>query len=679
MIKHIFSILLLLILSLVCLFEFNTVCFLFLIILIIFLFIKLKNKRIIFFLSYFILIIACLFTLKDNKVPSRFINHEFSVEKVKTNYYIIKDSHHKYLIYKDNYELQEGNIVLIDGEFQEINDQGIPYIFNFKKYCKYQRIKGQIKITKLTIKDDGVTLRHKIINATLKNIPISRDKVSLIIYGINEEGVNDLYQTLLNLSLIHLFVISGFHFQFLYKSIKKILKKDLIIFILLFFYLYLLNYSISALRAFLFLIVKKLDKKKKLNGVSLLSLIAISFIVVNPYVIFNTSFILSFTLSFFIELIKVCEKSISKAKRKYMWMILPYLSVLPVVVSLQGQMSVLQMFIQIFVTPFIPILYFLSFLVILIPKIDYYYFHLIEGMEIILNSIDSKMKYIDFMMINDTLIIFYYLVLLLFYKNLYLRRKKKALLIIYCLCLTFLGYNIYPYNEPAIYFLDVGQGDSALIRGKNNSYNILIDTGGLLYQDIALKRQIPLFKKLGIKKIDLVFISHSDYDHNGALKSLQDNFNVVKVIEDPCFKPYRIYDLLIYNLNPYVDPSFDENSRSQILYFKFLNKYFLFCGDMSKQNEEIFIDTYTKIKVDFLKVAHHGSNTSSSDEFLDFIDPSYAIISVGKNNKYGHPSNEVLDNLISRNIKIYRTDQMGSIIVTQNIFKELKIYKTILN
>ena len=78
-------------------------------------------------------------------------------------------------------------------------------------------------------------------------------------------------------------------------------------------------------------------------------------------------------------------------------------------------------------------------------------------------------------------------------------------------------------------------------------------------------------------------------------------------------------------------------------------------------------------------MAHHGSNTSSSKEFISFIDPSIAVISVGLNNKYNHPSNEVISTLKEHKISIYRTDQMGTIIMTQNILKEFKIYQTILN
>lgn len=680
MLKYIFNFLIIIILSLIVIFDFSIICLGVLLFVILLDIIKIKNKKVLFFVSYIAFLLICLINVNINKSnKTNFENHSFKVLEVKNNYYIIKDKRNKYLIYDKEYHLKEGNKIRINGKFQEIKAQGIPHLFDYKSYCKHHKIRGQIDVYKLDIIDEQVSLRRQIIDLSINELKYSKDEIGLIIFGINSDNIDDLYQSLINLSLIHLFVISGFHFNFLYLSLKKVLKKDALTFPFLMFYLYMLDFSISATRSLLFLLYKKIDKKKKINNIQILSLISLFFIIINPYVIFYSSFILTFVLSFFIELIKICCNNQKGIKSKLMWIILPYLSVLPIVINLQGKMSAFQIFIQVLVTPFIPILYLLSFIVILIPSLDFYYFILFNGMKGIFQIIEQRLSYLNFRMINDGIIFIYYFLLFLFYKNLYLKRNNKCYLIIYCMCLTFFGYNYYSFNEPCIYFLDVGQGDSALIRGKNNSYNILIDTGGQLYQDIAIKRHVPLFKKLGIKKIDLVFISHGDYDHNGALESLQSNFKIDKIIASSSFPPYLYKDLLIYNLNPNTLNSKDENENSQILYFKFLDKFFLFTGDMSVNNEKEFMKTYHNIDVDILKVAHHGSDTSSSDEFLDFIKPEIAIISVGLNNKYGHPSNEVISNLEERNIKIYRTDTMGTIVLMKNIFNKFKIYQTIIN
>ena len=105
----------------------------------------------------------------------------------------------------------------------------------------------------------------------------------------------------------------------------------------------------------------------------------------------------------------------------------------------------------------------------------------------------------------------------------------------------------------------------------------------------------------------------------------------------------------------------NENDNSNVIYTELNGYKFMFMGDASKSKDEDIIKKYKLAKIDFLKVGHHGSKTSSSKEFISKINPKYSIISVGRKNKYGHPNKEVLNNL--DNSKIYRTDQDGSIML----------------
>ncbi|MBE6148700.1 MAG: MBL fold metallo-hydrolase [Firmicutes bacterium] len=174
---------------------------------------------------------------------------------------------------------------------------------------------------------------------------------------------------------------------------------------------------------------------------------------------------------------------------------------------------------------------------------------------------------------------------------------------------------------------------------------------------------------------------HGDYDHMGEAINLVNNFKVEKVIfncgkfnelEQDLIKildnkkiPYYscIKKLNIDNKKLYFLKTRDygnENDNSSIIYTELNKRKFLFMGDAGKEAEEDIIEKYNLQNIDVLKVGHHGSKTSSSKEFIEIINPKYSIISVGKNNRYGHPNKEVLDNL--NNSKIYRTDQDGSII-----------------
>ena len=248
-------------------------------------------------------------------------------------------------------------------------------------------------------------------------------------------------------------------------------------------------------------------------------------------------------------------------------------------------------------------------------------------------------------------------------------------------------------NTLNVTYLDVGQGDAVVITYKSNT--ILLDTGGNIYSDISNNKIIPYLKSLGKYKIDYLILSHGDYDHMGESINLIDNFKVDNVIfnnnnynelEQELINKLNIKNILYYNNVNFIDINnirlyflnnklYDnENDNSNIIYFKYNNYSFLFTGDISSNTEEDIISNYNINNIDFLKVSHHGSNTSSCDKFIKSINPKYSLISVGKNNKYGHPDKIVLDTL--SNSKIYRTDLDGSINIKINRKYKIKNYSS---
>ena len=173
---------------------------------------------------------------------------------------------------------------------------------------------------------------------------------------------------------------------------------------------------------------------------------------------------------------------------------------------------------------------------------------------------------------------------------------------------------------------------------------------------------------------------HGDYDHMGEAINLVKNFKVEKVIFNcgkyndlekelikvldkkkishySCIKELNIDDNKLYFLNNKIYDN--ENDNSSVIYTELNNHKFLFMGDAGIDVEQDMIEKYNLNDIDVLKVWHHGSKTSSSQNFINEINPKYSIISVGKNNRYGHPNDGVLDNL--NNSEIYRTDNQGSI------------------
>lgn len=248
-------------------------------------------------------------------------------------------------------------------------------------------------------------------------------------------------------------------------------------------------------------------------------------------------------------------------------------------------------------------------------------------------------------------------------------------------------------NYLKINYIDVGQGDSILIQVNNK--NLLIDAGPNENTD----KLISFLDKQKIQKLDYIIATHPHEDHIGGMPAVIKrysigNFYAPKVItntksfEDMIIalknKDMKIHEAkseITLDLGKDVNcgiiaPSSssyeDLNNYSAVIKLSYKNCKFLFMGDAQKLSEQEILDNNIDISCDILKVGHHGSNSSSSEEFLDKSDPKIAVISCGKNNNYGHPHKKTLKELKKRNIQVYRTDLDGNIILLSDgnkIFK----------
>ena len=237
-----------------------------------------------------------------------------------------------------------------------------------------------------------------------------------------------------------------------------------------------------------------------------------------------------------------------------------------------------------------------------------------------------------------------------------------------------------------ISYLDVGQADSILIQTENE--NMLIDAGNNSDGEGIVK----YLKEQDITKFKYVFGTHAHEDHIGGLDDIINNFQIEHFYMPDVITTTKTYedilDALANKEVRYETPSIGDtlnlgeaiikviyvgnddknlNNTSIVLKIKYKNAEFLFTGDLEKGIEKELLDK--DIKADILKVGHHGSDSSSSKEFIGKVNPSISVISVGKNNKYNHPNNSTLDTLSKSNSKILRTDQLGTIIVTSDGYK----------
>lgn len=386
--------------------------------------------------------------------------------------------------------------------------------------------------------------------------------------------------------------------------------------------------------------------KQWFNKIDVLSLLVIISLFYNPYLVYNTSFVLSYFVYFIVLITN---------QMKYKELLI-YLSTIPIILQFNSQIFIISFLLGICLMPFIEFFYCLCVLTVILP-----YLEIILGMAVYcLQSILSFLKIMDSYFICSYptfsfVIMYYYLFFYIIY-NLQLHRPVRKLIIALCsLLLVFRIYGEYKiYGE--ITMIDVGQGDCTFIRLPMNQGNILIDTGGHQDYDIATTTIIPYLKAVGVHQLDYVYISHDDFDHCGALTSLKEYFPITHIIKD--FESYReIGDIKIIMLE-HSDFS-NSNDQSLIMKIEFPRFSVLFMGDASAQVEEELYQKYQRMDIDILKVSHHGSHSASSPLLFQMIQPQVAMIGVKANNMYHHPSLEVIERLKRKKIKILRTDQDG--------------------
>ena len=583
----------------------------------------------------------------------------------KENYVILINNKLQQFVSYDLLDANMFSVLQIDGNYKELIESSNFDLFSFKDYLSYRNIEYELEINNYQILTNGDTFKPKLMENLLKGLDNkSSSIINMLIFGNKDD--KELYNKLINLGVVQLFVVSGFHFNALEQLLSKIKIKWINILILVFleFYLYILDFQIAASRAFLMFCLKLLANKVKfLNNFINYLLVLSLFLLINPYYIYHQGFILSFLLTFILIFIKEI-----KIKNLYKSFIV-YLCALPIIISMNNEINILSFLFQLILTPLVTLLFFSSWLTLLVKFLSPLYLILVNIFILIVDIFNSVPSMVIIKSLSFFGLFLYFSLILIIIYLLAIKLNKK-IGIFACLLSILL---IYQYNyrfifeNESVVFFDVGQGDCTLISLGNNKGHILIDTGGNINYDYAIKVIIPYLKANGIRKLDYVLISHNDYDHNGALESLINNYNVNKVLYGSYFKELEYERFKITNLN-YGTNYNEDNERSGVFYFELFSKSFLIMGDASKKNEEEIMSRYS-LDIDYLRIGHHGSNTSSSLMFLDNINCNNAIISVGKYNNYGHPHKEVLDNLNMLNYNIYRTDLHGMIIITSNGIK----------
>ena len=633
--------------------------------------------------------------IKSKKVTNNKITLELkSKENIIINYYV--DTYDE--LNKLNDTLYEGIIITAHGTLNQPSNNTIPNTFNYKKYLKSKKIYYTFNADALEVVGQNSNIYYQFKHWLSKRIESIDDTgyIKAFVLGSKSEIDEDIFKTYQNNGITHLFAISGMHIS-LFSSIllfllKKIPLKDNqaypIILLFLLGYTFLVSFTASVVRAFTLVLLLYLNKRLKLGiRTTRIFICAISLILLlNPFFILDIGFLYSSLTSFGLILFSDYLKTSNKVLALLRVSLIALLFSLPITINNFYEYNFLSILANIVIVPLVSsIIYPLSLITLIFP-----FFHPILKLFLtILESISTILSNITWFKIILPkmpwfLIISYYFIIYLIFKT-----KKKGLVIL--LIALLLGYKLsFNFdNNFYVYYLDAGQGDSIVLISPRSRKATLIDTGGkkrVSYNEFppneyhVSNNVITFLKSINISKINTLITTHGDYDHIGESLNIVNNFKVGDVILNcgslneleqelitlldkkhikysKCISQLDMSPIKLYFLN---SGKYDnENDNSNVIYLKYNEIKFLFMGDASTVVEQDLLSKYNLKDIDFLKIGHHGSKTSSSKEFITKTNPKYSIISVGKNNRYGHPNKEVLENL--KDSKIYRTDQDGSI------------------
>ena len=602
-------------------------------------------------------------------------------EKLIINYYLSENK---------KININVGDKIKVIGEFTEPTSNTTKYLFNYKKYLYNKDIFYIVNATSIKKISSTKNIYYKL-KQILLNITSSSPYLKAFILGDTSQISQDVKRAYQEIGINHLLAIGGMQITILSQALLIFLKKlkvqetkrYIITSVVIIIYFSLIEFTASSLRGLLFFFLFSINQLYYfyVKPQNLFLVVLAITLLINPFFIYDIGFQYSFLIS--ITLILTSHLITGNYLLKLLkTSTISFLISIPISLYNYYQINILSIIYNMFYVPFVNVVIFpMSILTVLIkPLLPLYniLIFLLEKTSLLLSNI--SLGKLIFPRLPIIIYIIYFIVIIIVFINI----KKHNLKPLVILSILLLIHYIYPSITRITYIkrIDVGQGDSILIHSNNES--ILFDTGGKMSfseeekSSIVLNTTIPLLKSLGIRKLKYLVLTHGDADHMGEAKYLIKNFNVKNVLINEGKLNYLEKELisLISNVEVAKEGRYiscgdidlvqlntdlsDENDSSQVYYGKYNDITLLFTGDASLKSEDYILNNYDIGEIDILKVGHHGSKTSTGKKLLETIKPKYALISCGKDNKFGHPNESVLNNLIDS--KIYRTDINGSVI-----------------
>ena len=704
-------------------------------------------------------------TIVSSKKEKQYIN-EYKIETEKINNIKLKK---KFILLTKNKEIEYGNKIKLEGTYIKPSKSRNYRGFDYSNYLKTENIYGTIEQNgKIElIKEKNINYLfinlYKVKNKIIKNInnkfpEETRGVVLGILLGDKSSIEEDVRQNFADSSLSHILAVSGTHISYVVICISVLFKKlklnknirKVLTSLVLFMYLYLVDFSVSATRAVIMstIVIMQMLFYRKQDTITTIAFSSIIILINNPYSILNIGFLLSYGGT--IGIILFVNRISIESKEDFFQRFKSYLKDI-CIVTISAQTIIMPIIIYYFNTisftfiisniiasliigPIIMIglvIIAISFFKIPIISLIIRFYNILIVILVRTADIISKIPMSKIYLKTPTTleIIFYYsvvfLIALLIYikksnrkfikktiqidiynlKNFFINNRNKVLIFISIVSLISITSIKIP-KELKINFIDVGQGDSCLITTPQNK-KVIVDSGGSESYDVGKNVLLPYLLDKRITKIDYIMISHFDTDHCKGFEYVLENIKVKNVIISKqsetsenfkqimkIIRKKRINLIVVQKgtkikidnfttvdiLSPQSENIADNmNDNSIVAKFEAYNFSILFTGDASEKIEKELIKEKINLKSDILKVSHHGSKTGTSEEFLKSVKPKIALIGVGENNKFGHPTKDVIKRLTENKIKIYRTDTDGEIRIKIKKSKNIKIKKHITN
>lgn len=621
--------------------------------------------------------------------------------------------------------------LIIEGKLKEPSENKNFYQFNYRNHLKHQNIHWQLEAEKIQLIQSEELVKPKFSLVESLRIHIFRyidqtfhptigSYLKILLFADKRDFSEFTLQNYRAIGVIHLFSISGFHITYLIRFIRRLLlrlgitreRTDLTTLVVLPVYCWLAGLGVSIFRATLhsFIMLAGQTQNRKIVPLDAWSVTMIIALFLNPYQALELSFQLSYLLSGLFILISN-QKWIQKLNvvlQNFLFSLMGALASLPILAYHFFEFAWITILANILFIPFFTYTFFPMLLILFCVSpfmastfIFSFLNDTLAAMIVCLeNGLTLFNQTFNFSFVIGRLptiaTVFFLWCIFKILSNLE-QKKIPSFVSIGGLFICLFYYKISPAGY--VMMLDVGQGDSLLIKEPVTGKVTMIDTGGEVswgikesWQEkeknysIGSQTLAPSLKSLGISSIDCLYLTHADADHSGEISSLGNSLPIKKIIATKStLKEKMIQDQIqtlknvkLQILNPPtvleyptkntlaihpINEEKSENNDSLTLYVKMGEDTWFFTGDIEAEAEQEIIARYPNLKVDHLKVAHHGSKTSTTQEFLNQIQPTQAYISAGRNNSYGHPNEEVLERLKEMNIQILSTIKEGAIMV----------------